>query len=175
MTLVQLLEKKWFVPLLAAVLAFLGGLGGSLISGLFQLNQWENQVAYEKKKTVLEQRVKLLEKLSRLANSAGQMRTYNDYLVLQANLAQIYASCETKKENGCIKPDETKVVTETNIKRAELNAEYSSTLQLIKVYFGPSVLPPLGNLASRQDWWAPDVEAKFRALIDVASKEIEAL
>lgn len=52
MTLIQLLEKKWLVPLLAAVLAFLGALGGSLISGLFQLNQWENQVAYEKKKAV---------------------------------------------------------------------------------------------------------------------------
>lgn len=175
MTLVSLLEKKWFVPLLAAVLAFLGALGGSFVSGLFQLNQWESQVAYEKKKTVLEQRVKLLEKLSRLANSAGQMRTHNDYLVLQANLAQIYASCATKREKGCIKPDETKVVAETNIKRFELNAEYSSTLQLIKVYFSPNVQPALGDLASRKDWWVPDVETKFRALIDVASKEIEAL
>lgn len=175
MTSFQLLEKKWFIPLLAAVLAFLGALGGSFVSGLFQLNQWENQVTYEKKKAVLEQRVKLLEKLSRLANSAGQMRTHNDYLMLQASLAQIYASCETRKEKGCIKPDETKVVAETNIKRAELNADYSSTLQLIKVYFSPKVQPALGDLASRKDWWAPDIEVKFRALIDVASKEIEAL
>lgn len=175
MTFSQLLEKKWFVPLLAAVLAFFGALGGSLVSGLFQLNLWGNQIAYEKKKAVLEQRVKLMEKLSRLANSAGQMRTHNDYLVLQANLAQIYASCQAKKERGCIKPDETKAVVETNIKRAELNAEYSSTLQLIKIYFSPSIQPALSELASRKDWWAPDVELKFRALIDIASKEIDAL
>lgn len=128
-----------------------------------------------KEKSSLEQRVKLLEKLSRLANSADQMRTHNDYLVLQANLAQIYASCEAEKEKGCIKPDETKVVAETNIKRADLNAEYSSTLQLIKVYFSSAVYPALGDLASRNDWWTPDVEPRFRALIDVASKEIEAL
>ncbi len=175
MNLFQLLEKKWFVPLVAAVLAFFGAMGGSMVSGLFQLNLWENQVTYEKKKTVLEQRVKLLEKLSRVANTAAQMKTHNEYLVLQANLAQIYGTCQKTKERGCIKPDDVKAVVETNIKRAELNSDYSSTLQLIKVYFSPGVQPALSDLASRKDWWAPDVEPKFRALIDVASKEIEAL
>lgn len=175
MTFNQLVQRKWFVPFLSAVLAFFGALGGSFVSGMFQLNQWNNQIAYEKKKAILEQRVKLLEKLSRVANAAAQMRTHNAYLVLQANLAQIYATCQTNREKGCIKPDEPKVVTEINVKRAELNAEYSSTIQLMKVYFSPSILPAVNELTSRKDWWAPDVEAKFLALVGSASKEIEAL
>ncbi|AXF86060.1 hypothetical protein DTO96_101801 [Ephemeroptericola cinctiostellae] len=175
MTFNQLVQKKWFAPLFVAILGFVGALGGSLVSGMFQLNQWDSQIAYEKKKAVLEQRVKLLEKLSNVANSAAQMRTYNDYLVLQADLAQIYATCQTNREKGCIKPDEPKVVAEINVKRTELNAEYSSTIQLMKVYFSSSILPVLNELTSRKDWWAPDVEAKFLALVGSASSEIESL
>jgi len=175
MTILQLLEKKWFASLAVALLAFFGALGGSTVTGMFQLNQLEIQIKYEKNKTILEQRVKLLEKLSRLANAAGQMRTYNDYLVLQANIQQAYVICQQSREVGCIKPDDVKSIVEANFKRVELNSEYSSTLQLIKVYFSPSIRPILSDLASRKDWWAPDVEAKFRALVDVASNEIEAL
>lgn len=175
MTLKQLVQREWFVPVLAAVLAFFGALGGSFVSGMFQLNQWNNQIAYEKKKIVLEQRVKLLERLSRIANSAAQMRTYNDYLALQVDIHQSYVTCQTSKEKDCQKPDEPKVVAEVNVKRAELNAEYSATIQLMKVYFSSEVLPTLNELTSRRDWWEPDVESKFLALIRSASKEIKML
>jgi hypothetical protein len=171
----NLLEKKWFIPLLTAVLAFIGALGGSVVSGIYQKSIWEAQVTYEKKKAILEQRVKLLEKLSRLANAASQMKTHNDYLILQAGLAQDYVKCEKENQKNCFKPDDPKTVSEINIKRAELNSEFSSTLQLFKVYFSPAVQPALNDLATQKDWWSPNAEPKFLALIREASKEIEAL
>jgi hypothetical protein len=174
-TKMNLLGRKWFVPMLSVVLAFLGALGGSMVSGMYQKNLWENQIIYEKKKTVLEQRVALLEKLSRLANTASQMRTYNDYLILQANLAQIYTECEKAKQKSCIKPDDAKTVSEVNIKRSELNSGYSSTLQLIKVFFSPAIQLKLKELASQKDWWSPEAEPKFRALIAKMSEEIDAI
>lgn len=168
-------ETKWFIPLLTAVLAFIGILGASLVSGVYQKDIWKGQVAYEKKKTILEQRVSLLDKLSRLANAANQMKEYNDYLILQAGLVQDYAQCQKSEQANCIKPDDLITASEVSIKRVELNSEFSSTLQLIEVYFSPAILPTLSDLASQKDWWSPSVEPKFRALILEMSREIEAL
>jgi len=169
----RLLQTPWFVPLVAAVLSFLGGAVGSSVAGFYQQQLWEQQATYERSKIVLEQRVQLLERLSRVANSAAKMRAYNDYLRLQADLAQVYVACEKSREPNCIKPDDATVVTEISMKRADLNAAFSSTVQLISVYFGGEVKSAAAELAAKRDWWAPGREHLFRALLKAAANEIE--
>lgn len=152
--------------IVGAIIALIGVISGSLITGFMSKNLWENQIVYEQKKQVLDQRIKLIEKVSKLANLAPQMRNLQNYVQLQSSLLN---TPEVKRFG--IKVDEPSKVLEIANKRAELNAEFASTLQLVALYFGPKSKASAQKLSTQQPWWEIG-EPSFRELINAMNEEL---
>jgi len=160
-----------YLTIFTAALAFLGALGGSFVSGYLNKSLWEQQVVYEQKRQIFDQRIKLIERISKLANLAPQMSNYQAYVLLQARLSQDYLACSKKHLQACIKPDDPKTVLEISNKRADLNAEFSSSLQLTSMYFGTMTRTAATKLARQQPWWEIG-ESSFRELITAMNEEL---
>lgn len=163
-------KTNLFVALFTAILAFIGALGGSYLSGYQAKSLWIHQINFEEKKQILEQRIKLIERVSRLANSAPQMKSFQGYVDLQSRLSQEYYS-KNIPEQTTYKPDSVSKALEIGNKRSELNAEFASTLQLVDIYFGPVSQVSVEKLAKLQPWWELG-EPGFRELINSMRSEV---
>lgn len=159
------------IAVLTAVLAFMGALGGSFLTGYLNKNLWEHQIIYEQKKQIFDQRIKLIERISRIVNLSPQMLHYQSYLNLQPKLLNEYAVCSKKQSSVCIKPDDPKTVLEISNKQTDLNAEFSSAVQLVSMYFGDKTKNAAEELAQKHPWWEIG-EPSFRQLLRSMSEEL---
>lgn len=159
------------IPVLAAVLGFFGAVGGSYISASHSERLWEKQESLAQDKAIFEKRVALLERVSELANISKKYEAYQSYMVFQKDLARIYADCTARGEKGCVQPDGVKEALELSIKRADLNAQFSSTFQLVEVYFGDETDKVAHELSLIKNWWK-EGEPLFRSLLTSMSKEL---
>jgi len=157
------------IPILAMLLSFIGALGGSYLSAQYSESLWEKSEQAATFKMMLNKKVELIESVSKVANSANEFKAYQAYLTYQAKLAKNFDKCSAKEK--CTKPDSFKDVLSVSVKRADLNSKYSSTLQLVALYFGDSVDEPLFKLSENLIWWEDSAE-DFKKLISAMSLEL---
>jgi hypothetical protein len=159
------------IPITAALLGFFGAIGGSYIASIQSERLWEKQEIIDQKKVLLNKQIELIERVSKLANSCKKYEAYQSYLDLQADIAQKYVECIEREEKDCIKPALVKEALEFSEKRADLGADYSSTLQLVSLYFGKDVDQAANELAQVKKWWLAG-EPKFRLLLRKMTNEL---
>ena len=170
-----LLKYKWCITIFTCVLVFfIAAFGGGMAVGKFFLS---DKIAppNDGDKYMIERRFKLLEELSTIATKASLMRMYDDYLVHHDNLSQIYEKCSADKHKSCVKPEDVTGVSvfDINVKKMELNNEFQSKLQLIKIFFSIHTHNELDLLAAHEKWWLPEAEPKFRSLLSEMAKDID--
>lgn len=166
-----------WLPLITAILAFIGALLGTYMAGSFSEKLWERQAHHAQLKKIMEQRVELIERVSRIGNLGPKMESLQGFAELQAQLAVLYAECrETVKEGEndpyCFPPSDVIEVTKLNNERADLNAEFSSTMQLVALYFGPESRKAVEEYSSTRVWWKADPQY-LRTLLSSMQDEID--
>ncbi|TKB50025.1 hypothetical protein [Ferrimonas aestuarii] len=160
---------NFIIPVLSALLAFFGAIGGSYLSSAKSEELWSKSLIYNAEKVVLEKKIDLIERVSKVANSSLKYQAHQRYLNEMAVIAKTYESCNNKSE--CEKPVSREEFLRISTVRAELNAEFSSTLKLISLYFGDDVDVPLLELSRKEQWWS-DSRREFEALIKAMTKEV---
>lgn len=163
-------KKKWFISLLLCVVVLAVGIGGMSLAVNFKNDLLEKENSYNKRKFINQQRLSLLVELSRVASSMEKMKSYNEYLEHQLDIMDI---CKYSKQNNCLSQDDPRMVSEIKFKIIELNTDYKTVLKLIKIFFSISVYSDLDALAAEKEWWLPEVESKFQALLTKMAIEIE--
>ncbi|WP_231757861.1 hypothetical protein [Microbulbifer elongatus] len=159
------------VPALSAILGFSGALAGALIPSWTSEKIFERQVKVERERILFTKKIELLERVSKLANLTSKYEGYQHYLNLQADLASDLKICKASGIADCVEPDGTKSALAVSEKRSDLNADFSSTMQLINIYFGKNVSAEVNNLSARKVWWDNDGN-NFRDLIIAMRDEI---
>lgn len=167
-----------WVSIGTALLAFIGALLGTALSGYFQEDLWEKQASYEEKRLILGERIELIDRVSKIINKAPIMRSIQSYGELQAEIAQLNLDCERAFQNGTVDdpncmPQERLI---ENVKymngRAELNAEFAAALQLATVYFGPQTIKAAEEYAGVGAWW--EAEHRYaRNLLQAMQDELQ--
>lgn len=170
----KLVRSDWIVPLLAALLSFLGAVAGALVAGSYQHSIWQEQVTYERQKQRFEQRIRLLERTSRIEQSIPLFQIYNEYVQQQVGLERKFVQCREEKDKSCQKPVEAENHLQVSTKLAEMGAEYASATQLSGVYFGAGVRSELAKLSAEKYWWFDGSKPLWRAVIAEMGKEIVA-
>ena len=146
------------IPLLSAILAFFGAVAGSYVAGDLQENLWFKQADYEQRKIILAERVRIIDRISKITNSAQHAKILQEYLVAQAGIAQLNVDCLKVEENKlnrdqCFSNDSSSEVLDASKKQTELTAEFVSTLQLASLYFGKKTKQACNQYAKQTPWW----------------------
>ncbi len=160
------------IPLLSAILAFVGAVAGSYVSADKAEDLWEKQERTVQLKSILSKRVELLERVSKLSNITKKYVVYQSYSELQAQLASEFVSCTQQQREDCIAPDNAKEVTEIVLKKADLNAEFASTIQMVSLYFDCDAKQYANELGLKGNWWQAEYEGLFKQLISAMLDEI---
>jgi hypothetical protein len=145
-----------------ALLAFLGALLGTFLSGYMQESLWKKKTTYEERRLILNERIKLIDRFSKIINMRPKVRTLQEFTELQADIAKLNASCIKKGKTGgldkkeCFPQENIIEVMKLTNERAELNAEFASTMQLVVVHFGPKTLKAAESYSKIGAWWEAD-------------------
>lgn len=67
-------KLKLGVSIGTAILAFMGALFGTYVSGYMQESLWKKNISYEEKRVILNERIKLIEKVSKIINLAPKYK-----------------------------------------------------------------------------------------------------
>lgn len=167
--------SNWF-PLITALLAFVGALLGTYMAGSLSEKLWERQARHAHLQKVMEQRVELIERISRIGNLGPKMESLQSFAELQAQLAVLYAECketmdEAKSDTDCHPPYDAIDVVRLSNERAELNAEFSSAMQLVALYFGPDSRKAVEEYSRVGAWWKADPQY-LKALLSSMQDEL---
>ena len=82
-------KSKAVVLFLTALLAFLGAVGGTFISGYIQRQSWERDKLYEHQQRVLAKRMELIEKTVRVMNSQKTAKLHMTALELDLDIRRV--------------------------------------------------------------------------------------
>lgn len=160
------------IPLLSAILAFVGAVAGSYVSADKAEDLWEKQERTVQLKSILNKRVELLERVSKVSNLTKKYAIYQSYSELQAQLAKDYVNCIKLGESNCVAPNNAKEVTEISLRRADLNAEFASTIQMVSLYYYCDAKQVANELGLKGNWWHEENEQLFRTLITAMLNEV---
>lgn len=150
------------IALVVAAITLATSLAGTVLGGKFNQWQWERQNAVDQKRAVVEQRVKLIERTSVIINSAPRAQALQARLGLAANLAQFKLACADPPKKGVPVPEHCKrdldmdSTQATQQEQVKLMVEFSSTLQLAALYFGPKTRSAIAAIPPRTGWWEVD-------------------
>jgi hypothetical protein len=150
------------IALIVASITLATSLAGTVLGGKFNQWQWERQSAVDQKRAIFEQRVKLIERTSVIINSAPRAQALQARLELDANLAQLKLACADPSKKGVQVPDHCKrelnmdSTQATQQEQVKLMAEFSSTLQLAALYFGPKTRSAIAVIPPKTQWWKVD-------------------
>ncbi|MCG9680464.1 hypothetical protein [Vibrio sp. Isolate24] len=164
--------SKLLVPILTGVMGLSGVLIGAHISADKAEELWQQQEREAKLKLIFMKRVELIERVSEVVNHAPKYTHYQSYVEVQKDLFFEYEKCKKEKQGDCVKPDSAKDITEMALKRADLNAEFASTVQLVALYFQCDAKTIAQEFQYMTEWWSPNKEPKFRALIAAMLEEV---
>jgi len=159
------------ISLFSALLVFAGALLGAHWTSDRTEELWEKQENLIQIKAIIDKRTELISKVTMLANSAPKMIAYQSYLNLQSDLAKDYINCKKTNKDACSEPDSTIMVLDISTKRADLNAEFSSTIQLVALYYAGNTQDLANELGLIKRWWHTG-EPAFRKLIKSMQNEL---
>lgn len=167
-------NKQLYISAVTAILAFIGALIGTYISGYMQDALWNKDIRYHEKQILLIERIRLIERASKIINLAPQYTAIQSFAELQANIAKLNSECENKnKDKGtcCFSQENIIEVTKFTNLRADLNAEFASVLQLAALHFGPRTKQAVIDYSVVQPWWNADLKYS-RELLSAMQSEI---
>ena len=148
----SLLSSQFLTALLVGVMGLLGVWTGAYLTANEAERLWQKQQRAIKIDNILNKRIELIERVTKLSNSKDKYIAYQGFIELQAGLAQECVSREEKADECSVLEPATSV-TELSIKRADLNAEFSSTIQMVTLYFNCDARKIADKLANTTNWW----------------------
>ncbi|WP_333004921.1 hypothetical protein [Vibrio coralliilyticus] len=172
--------SKLLVPILTGIMGLSGVLIGAYVSADKAEELWLQQQREAKLNLILLKRVELIERVSKIANYAPKYRNYQGFIELHVGLNRDamlkYEKCKEEKKGDCVEPEINvaiaKDVTEMSLKRADLNAEFAPTIQLVALYFKCDAKTLAHEFQDMTEWWSPSNESKFKGLIAAMLKEV---
>ncbi|WP_156391912.1 MULTISPECIES: hypothetical protein [unclassified Roseateles] len=167
--------------LVGAIVSAVGTLAGTFVGSKMAADQRAEERHIEQQKLVLEQRVKVLERTSVLANSRARVARLRQIVEDDAALREESSACATEaKKSGkstlpCRKLYDLAATSHLHKEYVELHANYVSTMQLAKLHFGQKVIEAVDSLtqapknAPQRNWWdipGPEYLAVIAAMRD---------
>lgn len=174
------MKTEYKIALLSAVLAFVGAIGGTVLTGLYQTREWERNSRYEMERMILERRMNVMEKTCKLLNQAPVIdlwETEYDVREKNAQLAAEFADAQLRHRTSAKQP----IDSEANFVKAmalrqkmlQLNAENLATLQLARMLFGPKTEKACAALVKDRHWYKGDEKEQEKdALLDAMADEM---
>jgi len=165
------------IALVVAAITLFTSLAGTVLGGKFNQWQWERQSVVDQKRAILEQRVKLIERTSIIINSAPRAQALQSRLELDRDMALLKLRCSDPPKKGVPVPEHCKrelnmdSTQATQQEQVKLMAEFSSTLQLAALYFGPKTRSSISAIPPKTQWWKVD-ESNLREILRSMADEL---
>ena len=151
-------EYQYIIPAFASLLSFIGALLGVLIGNILQSKLWRKQFEVSYKKDLLNERIKLLERMAAIIAKRHNASVLANHISRLARRADIELSVLLDEKNE-MTPEKQKENTATSsissvnlesvfsMKREldTLSAEFSATANLSCVYFSEKVRASLSD------------------------------
>lgn len=164
--------KKLF---LNGLFSFCGAALAVYLTSYLDQGNWSKRFTLEQNKVVLEKRVDLIDKITKLTNRAPAVIGLKGSLQAEKDLIYLHFSCEQKKtsdkEISCNDSNFSSLRIENLAKEIhELNVQISSVITLTSIYFGPKTKVILNKINQHDPWLMSINENK--ELIDAMSSEL---
>lgn len=158
-------------------LSFIGALLGVYVGSQLDQGNWEKRAHFEQQKTFVDRRVAIMERtsvsFSKAPIMAGlRMSAKLDEVSASLNVACARLSLKGGQNSRACKystPIGTSHIEATAKEAFTLNAEFSSTLVVAAIYFGPETRSAIKAL--EPDPWIAGSE-KYQRLMDAMGREI---
>ena len=174
-------KKELITAVVTAILGFFGALAGSIVSpiitGSYNENLWERQSIIEQKNHLLKERLKILERVTKVLNSKAQARDYRESLKYFASEAAESSECfkqvnDHKSLIDCKALFNIAGASEALQKMNDLNGEFAAAIQLASIIFGDETSKICSELASEKKWWLTD-DNLSRKLLGAMQNELQ--
>ena len=166
---------------LSLTMPLIGVVVGSLLTVYLtrEINDelWEKQNISSQQKNLVEKRINLIERASKILNSKQSIEDVNMYLKTQSSYAEEAVNCAKnfKEYNMTIAECKNLVDLEDTFQKMklknDLNSEFGSLLQLTSLYFGNKTKKFSQELSKHPKWWEADMEL-FSNYITAMNEEL---
>lgn len=166
------MQEESKIALIVAVVSLVTTIAGTMLGSYFTRSQWEAQSTLEQRRTILDQRVRLIERLSVLMNSTQRPAILKKLFEAEASIAQAHVACvkdELAKKpvpKFCDEKQDPLALLPAQQEMVKLNADYASTLQLATIYFGQKTRQAILDLPQNVQWWEQKPNAVLKAMQD---------
>lgn len=173
-------RSEYKVALIAAMLAFVGAIGGTLLTGFYQGRQWKQSAKHEMQKLILQKRIEIIERTSKILNKSGVAEMLSGELDLRRKELELgkevaAAALGSKSARTAVdkmNPDSVfGKFKEARLTLLEFHSEFAATLQLAKLFFGPSTNKAIDNMTKDPNWWQAKPDTKS-ALLQAMNSEL---
>ena len=166
------MKEQSKIALIVAVVSLVASISGTMVGSYFSRSQWEAQSVLEQRRTILDQRVHLIERLSVLMNSVQRPAALLRLIELEASRAQALAACLTDElakktvPKFCNEKQDPFAILPAHQEMVKLNSDYASMMQLAAIYFGSKTRQAILDLPQNVQWWEQKPNAVLRAMQD---------
>ncbi len=174
-------KKDIITAIVIAMLGFIGALAGSVVSpiitGNYNEKLWERQNVIEQKNHLLKERIKILERVTKVLNSKAKARDYRETLKYFASEAAEFSDC-IKQVNSHKSLIDCKAIfningaSETIQQMNDLDGEFAASIQLASIYFGAETAKLCSELALIKRWWLSD-DSLSKKLLRAMQNELQ--
>jgi hypothetical protein len=161
-------KKEMFLGLFAAILGFIGAIGGSYFSTVNEQDNWEKRFGAQNKSLLVEKKFALLEDLTELFVGMPRINSNVFYLSKLPEIDRLIVECievAIEQKDDDHKCDKDRISRqELILKRSELvylsKAKVESKILLATVLFGPQTKTAIYELTTDPSykWHEPDQE-----------------
>ena len=161
-------STKQSFPVMGLIMPLIGVVIGALLTvfltGIINNELWLKQNISSQKKVLIEKRIGLIEKASKLLNSRQTIEDVNFYLKAQSNFATESSNCAKNSREyemtilECKQLMNLDGIFEKMSIKSDLNTEFSTLMQLSSLYFGDKTQKYSTDLSKLKEWWLADKE-----------------
>lgn len=157
------------ITIFTAFLAFFGALIGTFLGNYYDKNQWKREVDYSERKSILDKRIDLIDKTTRILNRTEYAKVLLAQIEYWSNendsgRVRALANVQRDKDKKPLLPykDKSKEVllgiSKSKTALIELNSDFASLMQLNALYFGTETREAVKELITDGKWWNIDKE-----------------
>jgi hypothetical protein len=162
-------RDKIFLAIFVAVLSFMGGAAGTILTSKFEMEKMQVETAISIKRELFAKRIDLLERTIKVINRLQVVGFYKFTGIFSLE------NCNKLIKSGNAETSVLAILIEGVVKLKETEAELSTIMALDAQYFGPKTKKAIDELKksmrSSQDWWVINKKIS-QDLIDSISEEL---
>lgn len=170
-------KTEFLITVIAALLSFIGALLGVYLGSHLEQSNWESRFQLEQKKTIVERRVSVMERVASSFNKApfvAGLRATVKYEQASASLVATCVKLSLKSKTTTPACKDAKNMDTTHIESiakeiVSVNTDLNTSLMLAAVYFGPETKAAIKGLGA--DPWVAESSA-YQHLMDAMGKEL---